>query len=88
MEDPKREKPVIEVTRVWAHGDSQPATETGQVAGKNRGLDCPKYNEPIYTEPDKTPGVCEGQGCANDEWFSKGRWLRDKATKQILREIK
>lgn len=70
-DDPKREKPVVERLRQWAHGD----------AGMK---DCPRKDTPIFTPPEKLPDPCRNWMCGGDEWRSQGIVLRDKKNKQVV----
>ena len=71
-EDIKRETPVIERKREWAHGD--------QGMGKN----CGRANRPVFTDPNRVPKQCRDYYCTNEDWHSKGIVTRDAKTKKLL----
>jgi hypothetical protein len=88
LSDRPSERPATEIKRKWAHGDAQHPDYTEI---KSQGKDCYRANKPVYTDPNKVPGVCRSHTCSNGEWIAKGRVERVKGThgddSKIVREI-
>jgi len=65
--------PVIEQKREWGHSDTE-----------GKGKNCGRYNRPVYTPPNSTPGTCRDYVCDSKEWQSKGLVEREKGSGKIL----
>jgi hypothetical protein len=85
LEDTKRPSVNTEVKTRWAHGERD--VHPDYPSSPNKGKECDRYKRPIYTDPGKVPGVCRSYGCSNGEWYRNGRVIREKGSKNIVKEL-